>query len=431
MAQKCCVRPENFVMQLGDVGNAQALPFGRPLDGVRVLALEQMQALPWGTQLLARLGADVVKIEHPVHGEAGRSAQPAIADPQGRPLGATFLRNNLNKRCVGIDLKSAEGRALVRRLVPHYDIVCENFKPGTLAAMGLDYPTLAADNPRLIYLSISGFGTTLESPYKSWPAYAAVAEAMSGVYEQARLPLRPPVPNPVAGLGDTGAGLFGVIGVLAALQHRERIGRGQHIDIAMLDAMLAFGDFGPNAWSLGLRREPDQEFVQPGIYQGFRARDGWFIVQVIREHQFERLARLIGQAHWLDDERLRTRIGWAQQLEPVIRPGIETWAATRTKLQACAELAAAGLAAGPCLHPAELATDPHVLAHDALVAVPRPDGNGEPILVAGNPIKMSAVANGPDRRMPWLGEHTDAVLQSDLGLDSTELARLRGAGVIG
>jgi len=418
-------------MQLGDIGNAQALPLGRPLDGVRVLALEQMQALPWGTQLLARLGADVVKIEHPRHGEAGRAAQPAIADPQGRPLGATFLRNNLNKRSVGIDLKSAEGRALVRRLAPHYDVVCENFKPGALAALGLDYASLSADHPRLIYLSISGFGATRSSPYRDWPAYAAVAEAMSGVYEQARLPGQPPVPNPVAGLGDTGTGLFGVIGVLAALHHRERIGRGQHIDIAMLDAMLAFGDFGPNAWSLGLRREPDQELVQPGIYQGFRARDGWFILQVIREHQFERLAHLIAHAHWLDDERLRTRIGWARHLESIIRPGIETWAATRSRTQACAELAAAGLAAGPCLHPSELACDAHVLERDALVAVPRPNGDGEPVLVAGNPIKMSAVADGPDRRMPWLGEHTDAVLQSDLGLDRAELARLRAAGVIG
>ena len=140
-----------------------------PLAGVRVLALEQMQALPFATQLLARLGADVVKVE-PLDGESGRGALPAMKDPMGRRLGATFLRGNLNKRSVCIDLKHPDGRALVLKLAPHFDVVAENSKPGVMERLGLSYADVAAVHPQCIYASVSGFGKALDSPYKSWPA---------------------------------------------------------------------------------------------------------------------------------------------------------------------------------------------------------------------------------------------------------------------
>ena len=139
-------------VQLGDTANDAANRYGKPLDGVRVLAAEQMQALPFATQLLARLGADVVKVEHPEHGESGRASSPAMVDPEGRKVGATYLRNNFGKRSVGLDLKSPEGRELFLALVPHFDVVCENFKPGTMARMGLGYADIAKDNPRTIYV---------------------------------------------------------------------------------------------------------------------------------------------------------------------------------------------------------------------------------------------------------------------------------------
>src|SRR5205085_5987634 len=169
-------------MKLGEVGNADAQRYGKPLDGVRVLAAEQMQALPFGTQLMTRLGAEVVKVEHPVHGESGRGALPAMDDPQGRRVGATFLRNNLNKRSVGLDIKSPQGRELFLDLVPHFDVVAENFKAGTMGRLGLGYDVIAARHPRAIYVSVSGFGAS-GSPYESWPAYASIVEAMSGIYE--------------------------------------------------------------------------------------------------------------------------------------------------------------------------------------------------------------------------------------------------------
>ena len=151
---------------------------GKPLDGIRVLAAEQMQALPFATQLLARLGADVVKVEHPVNGESGRGASPSMADPEGRTVGATYLRNNLGKRSVGIDLKSEAGQQLFAELAGKFDVVAENFKAGTMDRLGLGHAELLARHPRLVYLSLSGFGNDPGAPYIDLPAYAAIVEAM-------------------------------------------------------------------------------------------------------------------------------------------------------------------------------------------------------------------------------------------------------------
>lgn len=413
-------------MRVGDTANEDAARYGKPLDGVRVLALEQMQALPFGTQLLARLGAEVVKVEHPTQGDSGRGALPAVTDADGRRAGATFLRNNLGKRSVGIDVKSPQGRELVLALVPHFDIVAENSKSGTMARLGLGYDDVAAVHPRVIYLSISGFGNA-PSPYSGWPAYAPVAEAMSGIYEYKRERDQPPVVGPAGALGDTSTSLFGIIGVLAALRHRDRTGEGQYIDVAMLDSMVAMADIVPNYWSLGVR------FDGPGpelIMGGFKASDGWFIIQVGREHQFERLAKLVGHPEWVDDPRFATRAGWRDHTDDVIRPAVEAWASTLTKLEACETLCAAGVAAGPSNSAEDVVADPHVAARHMLVELSRVDGVDQPVLIPGNPVKMSKVAEGPETPPPGVGEHTDEVLRAELGLDDDALAQLRAAGVI-
>ena len=414
-------------MQLGDIANADALPNGKPLDGVRILALEQMQALPYATQLLARLGAEVVKVENPQGGDLGRGSLPAMKDPQGRNVGATFVRNNLDKRSLAIDIKSPEGRDLVLRLVPHFDVVAENFKGGALARMGLAYDDVRAVHPNVIYVSVSGFGNTVESPYQGWPAYAAVAEAMSGLYDWKRPLDGPPTVSPVGALGDIGSALFGVIGTLAALRHRDRTGLGQHVDVAMFDAMVAFADVVTNYWSMGERPEPGQGLKL--IMDGFPAKDGWFIIQVGREHEFARLANLIGKPEWVDDERFATRAGWREHMD-VIREAVGSWAGDKSNVEACFALSAAGIAAGPCLTAQQVIDDPHVNARNMQVAMPRVDGVDEPVLVPGNPVKMTAVAEGPETRVPWLGEHTDDVLQSELGLEDADLAGLRERGVI-
>ncbi len=412
-------------MRLGDVANAAASGNEKPLAGVRILALEQMQALPFATQLLARLGADVVKVEHPTQGESGRGSTPAMVDPDGRAIGATFLRNNLDKRSVGIDLKAPAGRDLVLRLAPHFDVVAENFKPGTLDRLGLDEDELRAVHPSMIHVSLSGFGSDPASPYRDWPAYASVVEAMSGIYEYKAGPGRPPTTIPVGALGDISTGMFAVIGILAALRHRDRTGEGQHVDVAMLDSMLAMTDIVTSFWSLGVRPDEPVEV----ICEGFRCADGYVVLQIVREHQFFRLAELIGRPKWVADPRFASRAGWLPALDDEIRPALEGWLADKTRMQAVEQLAPAGIVAGPSLSAPEVIADPHVAARHMLVEVPRSDGE-PPYLVPGNPVKLSRMAEGPETRVPWVGEHTAEVLAVELGLDDAELAALRAAGTI-
>ncbi|HEY6622319.1 MAG TPA: CaiB/BaiF CoA-transferase family protein [Acidimicrobiales bacterium] len=399
---------------------------GLPLDGIRVLAMEQMQALPFGTQLLGRLGADVVKVEAPGSGDSGRGARPAMTDADGRSAGCTFLRNNLNKRSIVINLKSPQGRQLILDLAPRFDVVAENFKAGTLERLGLGYDAVAGVAPRCVYVSVSGFGNQGTSPYRSWPAYAAIAEAMSGIYEFKRTGDMPPTPAPVGALGDIGSSLFAVIGLLAALRQRDLTGEGQYVDVAMFDAMVAMTDLVTNFWSMGLRNGD----LGPSIMHGFRASDGWFILQVGREHQFAQLADVVGHPEWRDDERLATRQGWLDHLEDVIRPGVEGWAADKTKLVAAGDLGRAGVAAGPCLSDEEVVSDPHVAARHMLTELERTDGVAQPVLIPGNPIKMSTVTEVPDHAPPRLGEHTENVLRVELGLDDRRLAELRAAGIV-
>jgi formyl-CoA transferase len=419
-------------VKLGDVVNPEAAHWGKPLDGVRVLALEQMQALPYATQLLGRLGADVVKVEAPGTGDLGRGAVPAMPDPEGRGTGATFMRNNLSKRSVVIDLKTPEGHDLVLRLAARFDVVAENFRAGAAERLGIAYDDVAAVHDRVVYLSISGFGRPVQpgaatSPYDGWPALAAIVEAMSGAYEFKRPEGQPPIGAPMGGLGDIVTALFGVIGTLAALRQRDRTGRAQRVDVAMLDAMVAAVDVVPNFWSMGA----PMGTPRPGILHGFRAADGWFMLQVLRAHQWPDLARAIGKPEWEDDPRFATPLGWLEHLESDIRPAVESWAAHKTKRAASEALNAAGLVAGPVATDDEVVHDPHFSARHMLVEHPRTDGIDQPVLVPGLPVKFADVAEGPESRVPWLGEHTDDVLAAELGLGAADLASLRTRGVIG
>ena len=380
-----------------------------PLSGVRVLAAEQMQALPYATQLLGRLGADIVKVE-PLTGESARASQPGAA---------TFVRNNLGKRSIAVDLKSDRGRELFLQLVPRFDVVAENFRAGTMDKLGLGYDALRAAHPGVIFVSVSGFGT--DSPYREWPAYSAIVEAMSGIYEYTRRPDEAPRANPVGALGDISAALFATIGVLAALRWRDATGEGQHVDIAMYDATIAMTDIVTNLASLGQERMP---YPPPFILDTFRAADGWFVMQLVREHQFSRLADVVGRPEWASDPRFATRAGWGEHFDDVIRPGVEAWAATRSKLDAVRELTAAGVAAGPCFDAGEVLTDPHVAQRRMLTRLE------SGAAVPGNPVKLSAVPSEADGQLPGVGEHTRAVLRDELGLDDGTIDELAADGVI-
>ena len=257
-------------MRLGDIANEAAADQPKPLAGIRVLAVEQMAALPFGTQLLARLGADVVKVESPAP-EIRAAVRCRRSTTRTDAVGATFLRNNLNKRSVTLNLKDPDGVRLCLELAKTADIVCENFKAGTADRLGIGYDAVKAVNPAAIYLSVSGFGNDPASPHIHRAAYAAVVEGMSGIYEYKRLPERPPIVNPVGALGDISSALFGVIGVLAALRHRDATGEGQYVDIAMLDAAVAMTDLVTNFYSMGIAGEAESAV---GIIETFAAGEG-------------------------------------------------------------------------------------------------------------------------------------------------------------
>lgn len=414
-------------MKLETVYHEDRVAWGKPLDGVSVLAAEHMQALPFATQLLAALGARVVKVEPP-GGEAGRGARPRVPEPDGTTVGGTFARNNLSKSSIVLDLKNDVGRSTFLELAREVDVVAENMRPGVMDRLGLGYETVAAVAPRVVYVSVSGFGNRTPSPYREWPAYAPVAEAMSGLYEISRDGDGPPPSGVAGGLGDISAALFAALGTVAALRHRDRMGEGQHLDVSMFDAMVAMNDMAPQLWSLGLPAGTAGG-RGTGIMRTFRANDGYFLVAVIREHQLVRLAQVVGRPDWPVDPRLADRGAWSEHVEDVFRPALEAWAASRTRVEAVEALAAAGVPAGPCFTMGDLATDDHVDRHNMLVEIPTSaDGT---VLMAGNPIKLSKMAEGPLHRYPAPGQHTDQVLVDVFGLSVDEVVRRRRAGAFG
>ncbi|MBF81980.1 MAG: CoA transferase [Actinobacteria bacterium] len=394
-----------------------------PLSGVRVLAVEQMQSLPFATQLLARLGAEVVKVEHPIRGDLGRSSLPAVNDVYGNQIGATFIRNNLSKKSIGIDLKHDLGQKIFKELLPKFDVVAENFKAGTMQNFGLDYPSLEPLDKSLIYLSISGFGHDSGSPYVDWPAFAPIAEAMSGLYTFNRTPDEELKVSPAGALGDTGTGLFAVIAILAALRYRETTGEGQYIDLSMLDSMVAFADIVPNYFSMG----HDPRSPSSLINHGFKIMKGEIVIQIGREHQFNQFAELLGKEEWLNDPRFTSRDGWVQNIE-LLRETVHQWAGDSEPIEVCSLLAGAGIAAAPVFTAEDIVNDPHIKSRNMLVEIPIQTGGAA--LAAGNPIKMVGVQDGADTPPPSLGENTNDILASELQMPLDEIEELRKSGVI-
>ena len=401
---------------------------GKPLDGVRILALEQMQALPWGTQLLARLGAEVVKIESPIGGD--RAARRCRPWPTPRAAGSappSCATTSTSGRSASTSRRRPAASSC-SRLAPQFDVIAENFKAGHRGPPG---PRLRRHRrrPPGRHLPV---GVRLRQHRRlALPRLAGLRADRRGDVGHLRVQAagrRPAARRPVGALGDIGTALFAVIGVLAALRHRERTGQGQYVDIAMLDSLVAMTDIVTNFWSMGLRggraRAADHARL-PGV--------GRLV------HHPGRPRAPVRQA-WPSSSA--TPSGSTTSASPPARAGSTTSSPTsarpssrgpptRTTVEASQALGTAGVAAGPCFSDEQVVHDPHVAARNMLVEVPRTDGVDQPILVPGNPIKMSSVADGPETRIPWLGEHTDEVLPHELGLTDDELAAApRADGVI-
>ncbi|MCZ8141138.1 MAG: CaiB/BaiF CoA-transferase family protein [Acetobacteraceae bacterium] len=398
-------------------------PIG-PLSGLRVLDLTRVLAGPTCTQMLGDLGAEVIKIERPEAGDDTRGFAPPFV-PNTKES-AYFVGVNRNKKSVTLDIAKSEGQAIIHKLLEHCDILVENFKVGALAKYGLGYEQLAKTHPRLIYCSITGFGQT--GPYAPRPGYDALIQAMGGVMSLTGEPNGSPqkVGVPVA---DLFAGLYGCIGILAAVNHRNSTGQGQQIDIGMLDTHVAWlANQGMNYLATG-ENPPRLGNQHPNIapYQEFPTKDGYIILAVGNDPTFERFCKAFGQEALLADPRFATnpiRVQNRQLVTDTLTPVMKS----KTTAEWIEALEALKIGCGPINTLEQVFADPHVQAREMVVEMAH--GSGETVKVIANPVKLSATPPSYRSAPPVLGEHTQDVLTAVLKMGAADIAALKEKGIV-
>ena len=398
----------------------------RPLEGITVLDMSRVLAGPWAGQLLADLGARVIKIEHPERGDDTRGWGPPwlAEDNDVERVAAYFLCANRGKQSLALDIASERGQALIRQLAEGADIVLENFKVGGLAKYGLDYASLHELNPRLIGCSITGFGQ--DGPYAHRAGYDFMIQAMGGLMSIGGEPDGMPMKTGVA-ITDVTTGLYATIGVLAALHERERTGLGRHVDVALLDVQVAaLANQSLNALVSG--QSPQRHGnAHPNIvpYQAFACADGYLVLTVGNDSQFARLAELLGHPEWTADLAYTTneaRVGNRDQLVPLIQAIFRT----RTRDDWLAELEARGIPAGPINTISEVFDDPQVRHRGMQRTLKRGDLD---VPQVSNPLRFDGEHATSDVAPPRLGQDSDVIL-AEMGLSPDDIARLKREGVV-
>ncbi|WP_373181740.1 CaiB/BaiF CoA transferase family protein [Halomonas campaniensis] len=397
-----------------------------PLDGITVLDMSRVLAGPWAGQLLADLGARVIKIEHPTRGDDTRGWGPpwlAEAD-RVEKVAAYYLCANRGKQSLAVDIAAEEGQALIRRLAEGADILLENFKVGGLEKYGLDYASLRALNPRLIGCSITGFGQ--DGPYAHRAGYDFMIQAMGGLMSLGGEPDGMPMKTGVA-ITDVMTGLYATVGVLAALQERSRTGEGRHVDVALLDVQVAtLANQALNALVSG--RDPERHGnAHPNIvpYQAFACADGHLVLTVGNDAQFSRFAALLGHPEWAEDPAYATNAARVGNRE-VLVPMIQAILMSRSRDEWLAELEARGIPAGPINTLTEVFDDPQVQHRRLHRQLTR--GELEVPQVA-NPLRFDGDSATSEVAPPRLGQNSDAIL-AEMGLTPDDIARLRREGVV-
>ncbi|HUP98002.1 MAG TPA: CaiB/BaiF CoA-transferase family protein [Usitatibacter sp.] len=403
------------------------------LDGVRVLDLTRVLAGPWATQNLADFGAEVIKVERPGHGDDTRKwGPPFLRDREGRETAdaAYFLACNRGKKSITLDLASSRGREIARALAAKSDVLVENFKVGDLARHGLDYASLARDHPRLVYCSITGFGQ--DGPYRDRPGYDFMVQGLGGLMsvtgERDDLPGGGPQKVGVA-VSDLFTGMYATSAILAALLERETSGRGQRIDMALLDVQVAMlanlsSSFFVSGQAPARMGNAHQNIVP---YHVFPSADGFLIVAVGNDGQFAKFCEVMGVPQWAQDVRFSSnpqRVRHRDLLVGMITERLRS----RPASEWLAALEAAGVPCGPINDLSQVFADPQVRHRRMQVNAPH-SAAGEVTMVA-NPIKFSETPIAHDRAPPLLGEHTAQVLGDVLGIDHAALAGLRAEGVV-
>lgn len=393
----------------------------KPLDGLRVIDLTQAMAAPFCTMNLADMGADVIKIEPPGEGEPTR--QLGAAQKNGHS--ATFMTMNRGKRGLAVDLKRPEGIEIMKRLAATADVFVQNYRPGVAQRLGLGYDALAAVNPRLIYCSVSGFGAS--GPYAPLGGYDLIAQGMSGIIsvtgDEAGAPAKSGIP-----LSDLSAGLFAAYGILCALEHRERTGEGQFVDVSLLESAMALTVWETaEYWATG--RVPGAMGSAHRLsapYQALRAEDGYFTVGAGNDKLFAALCSAIARPDLPADVRFRSRVERLANRAALI---VEIEKVTRTEPAAhwLRRLLEAGVPSGPINNYAEALADPQTLARHMVVELMHPGAGA--IKALGVPVKLSDTPGAVDRAAPLLGQHTAEIL-AELRYSDPDRQALASEGVV-
>ena len=403
------------------------------LSHLRVLDLSRVLAGPWAGQILGDLGAEVIKIERPGTGDDTRHwGPPYLKDQRGENTSeaAYYLTANRNKQSLTVDFTRPEGQRIIRELVAQSDVLLENFKVGGLAAYGLDYASLKAINPRLIYCSITGFGQ--DGPYAQRAGYDFMIQGLGGLMSLTGRAEGEEGAGPVkvgVALTDILTGLYAAVGVLAALAHRERTDEGQHIDTALLDVQVAcLGNQALNYLATGVAPKRMGN-AHPNIvpYQDFPTADGNIILTIGNDGQFRKFAGVAGRPEWADDPRFasnKARVAHRAELIPLIRQVT----VFRTTAEWVATLECAGVPCGPINDVAQVFDDPQVRHRGLRIEMPHPCAGSVPQVAS--PLRLSASPVSYRNAPPLLGEHSERVLQRLLGLSAEQIASLRQTGVI-
>ena len=389
------------------------------LEGIRVLDITQVMAGPYCAMLMSDMGADVIKVESPAGDQARHMAGKVGSDSFG------FNSVNRGKRGIVVDLKKPEGQQIIRQIARAADVLIENNRPGMMEKYGLDYATLSTLNPKLIYASISGFGQT--GPYASKGGFDLVAQGISGIMSVTGEPGRPPARTGVP-VVDLGAGLFALVGILAALHHRTRTGEGQHVDTALLDTGLALSIWETSEYFSGSgipqRLGSAHRVIAP--YQAIACADGYITLGVANDRLFIQASDVLGHPEWATLSKYSTNAARLHhRLE--LATEIETITTTKSREYWIKRFEEACIPCGPINNYEESLADPQVIARSMVVEVDHPTLGR--IKTLGSAIKLSATPTLVERAAPLLGEHTDLVLRES-GYSEEEIATLRGAEAI-
>lgn len=410
-----------------------APPVRTALGHLKVLDLSRILAGPWATQNLADMGAEVIKVERPGVGDDTRAwGPPFLKDAQGQDTrdSSYFLSANRGKQSLTLDIATPEGQAIVRQLVTDADVLVENYKVGTLVRYGLDYASLRAINPRLVYCSVTGYGQT--GPLAKLPGYDYVFQGMGGLMSMTGVPDGEPGAAPMKSglaIGDLMTGMYATTAILAAIEHRHVSGEGQYIDMALLDCMVSINSYQAVNYFLSgnVPQRLGNAHSNMVPYQVFHCREGDIIIAVGNNGQYQAFCEVIGHPELAHDERFATS-GQRNRHRSTLIPLLAQAMKARSMGEWVPLLEARNVPCGPILNLAQVFENPQVQHRQMQVSLPH--GTGTPAPGVASPIRLSDTPVRHGRAAPTLGEHTRAVLQGRLGLSDERLAELQAKGVI-